>query len=48
MPCAVYFDQERDLRYVVLSADPPYVTHIYAVDKEGVPYTIWIRSDKVS
>ena len=46
MPCAVYFDEERDLRYVVLSADKPYVTHIYVLDKEGAPYVIWIRSDK--
>lgn len=46
MPCAVYYDEANDVRYVVLSADKPYVTHIYVLDKEGVPYVIWIRSDK--
>lgn len=45
MACAVYYDQERDLRYVILALDGKNVTHIVVVDKEGTGYVLWVRSD---
>lgn len=47
LPCKIYYDEARDLRYVTLAVNGKNVSHIIAVDKEGDAWVLWVSPDDV-